>query len=80
VGDNITGKRREVLRWQIERNGEVVRKIERKERERGPLHPLPHYLSLSFSLALPPSSQSSSLPLSFLLFNSPPHYFSPRER
>jgi hypothetical protein len=35
VGDNITGKRREVLRWQIERNGEVVRKIERKERERG---------------------------------------------
>jgi hypothetical protein len=34
VGDNITGKRREVMRWRIERNGKVVRKIERKEGER----------------------------------------------
>jgi hypothetical protein len=47
VDDNITGKRREVMRWRIERNegwgggdddweeeGEVVRMTERKEGER----------------------------------------------
>jgi hypothetical protein len=34
VDDNITGKRREVMRWWIERNGEVVRMTERKEGER----------------------------------------------
>jgi hypothetical protein len=34
VDDNITGKRRDVMRWRIERNGKMVRKIERKEGER----------------------------------------------
>jgi hypothetical protein len=33
VDDNITGKRREVMRWRIE-DGEVVRMTERKEGER----------------------------------------------
>jgi hypothetical protein len=36
VDDNITGKRRQVVRWRIERmkGGEVVRKIEKKDGER----------------------------------------------
>ena len=33
MDDNITGKRREVMRWWIERNGEVVRMTEEGGRE-----------------------------------------------
>jgi hypothetical protein len=44
VDDNITGKRREVMRWRIERN-EGWRGGEDDWEEGGPLH---HYLSSSF--------------------------------
>jgi hypothetical protein len=81
VDDNITGKRREVMRWRIERNEGW------KGGEDDPHHPPPYDLLLTtslffvylchFVLSILFLQISSSLPVSLLPHHYPPHYLHP---